>query len=135
MADVTQTIGQKAMNMFNRMVGGQKSGLNRGFGEAFGELMGMNSLRGMKSSVGDAYREARAAGQAGGDVKAMNEAAKTSRDQMWGHAKNWVTGQDRILAGGNNWNRAAAIAGRAGAVGAGMAAIDFFNPFGFGWND
>lgn len=135
MADVRQTIGEQAMGLFNRMVGGQKSGVNRSFGDAFGELMGMGSLRGAKSKAGESYRAAKAVGEAGGDLRAQSDAAVGPRGEMWGHMKDWATGQDRIAAGGDNWNRAAAVAGRAGAVGAGMAALDFVNPFGFGWND
>ena len=45
----------------------------------------------------------------------------------------WLSGADLSKYG--NKTRGIGIGMRAGAVGAGMAAADFLNPFSFGWND
>jgi hypothetical protein len=68
----------------------------------------------------------RAAGQAWGEAKMMARSAWN-----WGSAAELGAKAN----GPGGWARAGAVGARGAMVYGGMAAADFVNPFGFGWND
>lgn len=142
-------VGAQAQRNRSAQVAGVRSGLNSGW--SFGSTMGWNQLQsiGRRSArMPNVLKGRRRAMRAGGDKGASlwgamwdtKHGAKGGASLGSQYLRQTGSGIGRWAMGMDQWKfglgkGAAAAGARMGAVGLGFAALDFINPFGFGWND
>lgn len=116
---------------YGKIRSGMRSGLNGAGG--FRGLLGTSRLRGAGGLARHQWNGMQSAFKQGGWGAMPGAALGGAR--AWGRLGMDYFGAADLAGKAGGWSRGMGAASRIGAAGAGMAAADFFNPFGFGWND